>query len=156
MVGHTPRPRSPKDDGTPKHLPFSLIAVDILRNPAISDSARLLYAIMTTYADTADRDGFTGRRRLAKDMGKSMNTISRLMKELEEHGALTKSARFEELPSGKKRRTTDEWQLLDANRTSRAERVGRAAEGLEAARDINDGRLANDRDPWAPSAGDNY
>jgi hypothetical protein len=153
MVGHIPRPRS--GDGHPKHLPFSLAAVSILRNPAISESARLLYAIMTTYADTADRDGFAGRRRLANDMGKSMNTITRLLKELEKHGALTRSARFEETASGKKRRTTDEWTLLDANETSRAPRRGGDVDDqLDALRMANTGRLTDGREPLAPSVGD--
>jgi DNA-binding HxlR family transcriptional regulator len=125
------------------------VAVDIVRNPEISESARLLYVVMTTYADTGGRDGFTGRRALAQDMGKSMNTISRLLKELEKAGVITRQERRQTLPSGKARRTTDEWALLDEEQTSRARRSAASTYGLEAAAEINDARMADGRDRFA-------
>ncbi|MEU7170273.1 helix-turn-helix domain-containing protein [Micromonospora tulbaghiae] len=155
-----PHPRSSADESSPKpkqakHLPFAQIAVEVVRNPAISDSARLLYVIMATYADTQGRDGFAGRRRLAQDMGKSMGTVTRLLRELEAAGVVTRSARFETVKaSGKQRRTTDEWRLLDEKQTSKAARNAAAEDTLDALRMANTGRLADGRDPFAPSAGD--
>lgn len=151
MVGHTPRPRSSKDDGTPKHLPYSMVAVDIARNPEISDQAFRLYAVMTGFANIINRDGIAGRRRLAEAMNCSVDKISRLLAELERLGVLDREERYQETRNGKRRRTTDKWVLADKNQTSGATRNSRQLEGYEAVVDINQSREDSGREVYAES-----
>ena len=137
MVGHTPRPRSTPDGGAPKHLPYSMVAVDIARNAEISDQAFRLYAVMTGFANILNRDGIAGRRRLAEAMNCSVDKISRLLAELERLGIVKRQERYQETRNGKKRRTTDRWELADKNQTSGAKRGDGQQYGFEALVDIN-------------------
>lgn len=149
MTAPVPRPRASDDTPKPrKGLPFAQVANDIIRNPKISESARLLYVVMASYANTQRRNGITGRRRLAEDMGKSMDSITRLLRELEAHGVIEREPRYEELAGGGRRRTSDGWVLLDAYATSEAKRGTGRAYGHETVAETNAARQRNDRDPW--------
>lgn len=133
----------------PKGLPFAQVANAITRNKEISQPARLLYVIMAGYANVGHRGGYAGRKTLAVDMNCSARTITRLLAELESAGIIVRRDRYQQLASGKHRRTTDEWVLLDADFTSGASRGAGWADGLDEVEAINDARAAEGRDPWA-------
>jgi hypothetical protein len=101
---------SPPTESTPA---TARCAIPIVRDKGITGPARLLYAVMATHADDKERNGVAGRAALARDFGSSTHTITRLLGELERKGVVSRRERYEIQPSGKRRRTTDEWILLD-------------------------------------------
>ena len=56
---------------------------------ALSPNAKALYTIIMSYADNDTRTAFPGHELLAKDLGVSVSTVHRAMKELEAFGAIT-------------------------------------------------------------------
>lgn len=55
---------------------------------ALSPNAKALYTVIMTYADNNSRSAFPGQERLGADLGVSVSTVHRAMKELEAFGAL--------------------------------------------------------------------
>ena len=55
---------------------------------ALSPNAKALYTIIMSYADNETRTAFPGQALLAQDLGVSVSTVHRAMKELEAFGAL--------------------------------------------------------------------
>ena len=55
---------------------------------ALSPNAKALYTIIMSYADNDTRTAFPGHELLAKDLGTSVSTVHRAMKELETFGAI--------------------------------------------------------------------
>lgn len=69
---------------------FAQIPVWILRaGDTLSHGAVRLYGIIMTYADNRKHTAFPERETLAKDMGASVSTVKRAIKELEDYGAIT-------------------------------------------------------------------
>lgn len=55
---------------------------------ALSPTAKALYTVIMTYASNTDHTAFPGQDRLGADLGVSVSTVHRAMKELEQFGAL--------------------------------------------------------------------
>lgn len=69
--------------------PYAQIPRWILRaGDKLSHGAVRLYGVIMTYADNSTRAAFPSREKLAEDMGVSVATIKRAIKELEEFGAV--------------------------------------------------------------------
>jgi hypothetical protein len=66
---------------------FTQLPNFILKNPALSSNAKVVYAMLLSYAWHHDRV-FPGQTRLAADMGSSQPTIARAIAELEQVGYL--------------------------------------------------------------------
>jgi hypothetical protein len=66
---------------------FTQLPNFILKNPALSSNAKVVYAMLLSYAWHHDRV-FPGQTRLAADMGSSQPTIARATAELEQVGYL--------------------------------------------------------------------
>jgi DNA-binding transcriptional ArsR family regulator len=147
-----PRPRTPSDDDEPrvfKTLPYVKVASDVALDASLSDGAFRLYVILGTFADINQRDGFAGRKAIAERLGKTPRAVTRLMKELTDAGVISRSERYQDLPSGGRRRTTDEWILLDKDSTVPAPRRSGSTEMAERVEAINDAREADGGDPWS-------
>lgn len=69
--------------------PFAQIPRWILRSgDHLSHGAVRLYGVIMTYADNTSRTAFPARERLGEDLGVSVRSIGKYVKELEEFGAL--------------------------------------------------------------------
>lgn len=69
--------------------PYAQIPRWILRaGDKLSHGAVRLYGVIMTYADNSTRAAFPSREKLAEDMGISVATVKRAIKELEEYGAV--------------------------------------------------------------------
>ena len=69
--------------------PYAQIPRWILRaGDKLSHGAVRLYGVIMTYADNSTRAAFPSREKLAEDMGISVATVKRAIKELEEFGAV--------------------------------------------------------------------
>lgn len=69
--------------------PYAQIPRWILRaGDKLSHGAVRLYGVIMTYADNSTRAAFPNREKLAEDMGISVATVKRAIKELEEYGAV--------------------------------------------------------------------
>ena len=69
--------------------PYAQIPRWILRaGDNLSHGAVRLYGVIMTYADNSTRAAFPSREKLAEDMGISVATVKRAIKELEEFGAV--------------------------------------------------------------------
>lgn len=69
--------------------PYAQIPKWILRaGDKLSHGAVRLYGVIMTYADNDTKTAFPGREKLAQDMGASVSTVKRAIKELEEFHAL--------------------------------------------------------------------
>ena len=66
---------------------FTQVPNFILKNPALSSNAKVVYAMLLSYAWNHDRV-FPGQERMAEDMGSSQPTIARAIAELEQVGYL--------------------------------------------------------------------
>lgn len=74
--------------------PYAQIPRWILRaGDNLSHGAVRLYGVIMTYADNSTRAAFPSREKLAEDMGVSVATIKRSIKELEDFGAMTVTRR---------------------------------------------------------------
>lgn len=74
--------------------PYAQIPRWILRaGDKLSHGAVRLYGVIMTYADNSTRAAFPSREKLAEDMGVSVATIKRSIKELEDFGAMTVTRR---------------------------------------------------------------
>src|SRR5207237_734274 len=62
---------------------FTQVPNAILRDPDLSDGAKLTYAMLLSYAWTDNRS-FPGQERLAKDLGKERKAVIRYINELKE------------------------------------------------------------------------
>lgn len=69
--------------------PYAQTPVWVLRaGDKLTSHARSLYGVIMSYADNTTRTAFPGRETLAEDMGVSVATVKRAIKELEDFGAL--------------------------------------------------------------------
>lgn len=69
--------------------PYAQVPVWILRSGAnLSNGARAVYGVIMSYADNNTRVAFPSRETLAEDLGVSVATVKRAIKELENFGAL--------------------------------------------------------------------
>lgn len=74
--------------------PYAQIPRWILRaGDKLSHGAVRLYGVIMTYADNSTRAAFPSREKLAEDMGVSVATIKRSIKELEDFDAMTVTRR---------------------------------------------------------------
>lgn len=74
--------------------PYAQVPRWILRaGDSLSHGAVRLYGVIMTYADNTDRTAFPERETLAADMGVSVATIKRCIKELEDYKALSVNRR---------------------------------------------------------------
>lgn len=79
-----------------KGVRFGLVSASIVRDPALSRNARLLYAVIATYATQETREWTISRRRLANDLGVSVDTVKRALGELTESGVLVRERQHRE------------------------------------------------------------
>jgi DNA-binding Lrp family transcriptional regulator len=87
--------------------PFAIVP-EWLLDAGVSGNAVKLYAILARYADTVGK-ATPKRRTLATRMGVSVDTVDRVLRELEMSGAIKREARFEsDEYSGASRQTTNE------------------------------------------------
>jgi DNA-binding transcriptional MocR family regulator len=89
---------------------------EFLRDPAISVGARLLLAILGTYANN-DNQCYPSRELLAEDMGVSEKQVARYLKELVHHQAIKRTPR-----AGPNKRSTLT-TLLPYKRKSKYEKI---------------------------------
>ena len=69
--------------------PYAQVPRWVVRSEgALSGNAVHLYGVLMSYADNGTKAAFPSRSRLARDMGRSVNTVKRAMAELEAYGAL--------------------------------------------------------------------
>lgn len=70
--------------------PYAQVPLWIIRSGnRLSLGARALYACIMSYASNDTRTAFPGRETLARDLGVSVSTVKRNIKELEDFGALS-------------------------------------------------------------------
>jgi hypothetical protein len=154
-----PRPRTSSEDDVPKKpktLPFVMVSCEVALNADLSDAAFRLYVILATFADIKGRDGYAGRAAAAKRLGKSKRTMTRLFKELEDKGVISRENNFQALSNGKQRQTTSTWILLDHNATAGALKNRATAYGFEEIVAIEDARKADGREPFDERIADGY
>ena len=72
---------------------FGMVMHKIIRDGSLAPRSRLLYAILTTYADQG-REAFPSRKTLATNMGVSIDTVDRAVEGLVNAGILEVQARF--------------------------------------------------------------
>lgn len=68
---------------------FAQIPSDLVKDPAISDRAIRVYALLWTYSNDQNRDAFPSRSQMAADLEVSVATIDRGVGELVRRGAIT-------------------------------------------------------------------
>lgn len=73
---------------------FAQIPTTLLRHPGVSANAKLLYCILWDYADRNTRHAHPSRKTLAGDLGRSLDTLDRAIKELESVNAIIVNQRF--------------------------------------------------------------
>ncbi|MFJ5926601.1 hypothetical protein ACIQF6_28760 [Kitasatospora sp. NPDC092948] len=84
-------------------LPFGMVANLWMCDPRYSTNARVLYAILVSYADTQGRNTALGhpyRRELARQLGVSISTLDRTLLEMQVAGMLTIEERLDPLRPG--------------------------------------------------------
>jgi hypothetical protein len=67
--------------------PFGLVSASLMRDPELSISARLLYALLKTYTSD-EKVCFPSSALLGKQLGLSRRTIQRLLDELKNRGVV--------------------------------------------------------------------
>lgn len=77
-------------------LPFVQVPTAVVRDAGLTIAARLLYAVVGTYADLTTREATLLRSTLAKDIGKSRDTVDRAVAELVKAGLMHVSHRRNE------------------------------------------------------------
>ena len=70
-------------------LPFVQLPTSVIRDPGLTVVARMLYAVVATYADLTTREATLLRSTLAKDLNRSRDTVDRAVAELVKAGLLT-------------------------------------------------------------------
>jgi hypothetical protein len=70
-------------------LPFVIVSTEIIRDESLSPLARHLYTVLATYADINSREAKLYRSTLAGVIGKSVDTLDRLVKELADAGIVS-------------------------------------------------------------------
>lgn len=89
---------------------------------ALSGNAVHLYGVLMSYADNDTKAAFPSRSRLANDMGRSVDTIKRAMRELEQYGALRVERRKSKVTGAN---ISNRYTLIFSDpRGTRAPRVG--------------------------------
>jgi predicted transcriptional regulator len=68
---------------------YTLLPNFILYRPGLSAYAKLIYAMILSYAWGTKRAAFPGQQRLAADCGMGVATVKRYIKELVDKGAMT-------------------------------------------------------------------
>lgn len=85
MVQHTNNEAADQE-----FIAFAMIPRWLLRSGGkLSSTATHLYAVIMTYADNITKFGFPSRETLAEDMGVSVATVKRAIKELEQADVVT-------------------------------------------------------------------
>lgn len=70
--------------------PYAQVPVWVIRSgKGLSNNARALYAGIMTYADNTNKTAFPSREKLAEDLGISIATVKRAIKELEDFNAIS-------------------------------------------------------------------
>ena len=101
--------------------PFAIIPEWLLADPAVSDRAVRLYALLARYADYEDGSSFPSRRTLADRLGRSVDSIDRAARDLEAAGGLIIEHRQDDAGDP----TTNRWTVV---RTAPARRGRREDE----------------------------
>ena len=87
--------------------PFAIVP-EWLLDSGVSGNGVKLYALLARYADDSTGRATPKRRTLAKRMGCSVDTVDRVLRELEGLGAIVREERFEEdVEVGTARQTTN-------------------------------------------------
>jgi len=76
--------------------PFAMVPTTVLRDPALSVYAKILFAILTTYANPKTSKCWPSMRRLSADAGCSKRTCQRAVSELESRGLIACERRTED------------------------------------------------------------
>lgn len=75
---------------------FGVVSKEVMRRPDLSPQAKALYALLTTYASQSSRSWSISRRRLAQDLGVSVDSIKRYLTELEGHSLIVRQRQYRE------------------------------------------------------------
>ncbi|WP_048549706.1 helix-turn-helix domain-containing protein [Nostocoides japonicum] len=84
----------------PDALDYSQVVNLVMLDPRLSPAARCLYAILVSYAKIGQissgqqHDVYPSQKRIAAQMGKSVDVVQRLMKELEGAGVITRARQY--------------------------------------------------------------
>lgn len=73
---------------------FAQIPVQLVRNPQVTDRAVRVYALLWSYSDEKTRDAWPSRASMAADLGVSVDTIDRGIRELAEARAIAVEADY--------------------------------------------------------------
>lgn len=72
---------------------FGVVSAHVLRNPDLSVRSKALYCLLATYVDNDNREWTISKRRLANELGCSVETVKRGLAELTDLGYLTRVRR---------------------------------------------------------------
>lgn len=130
---------------------FSIIPHWIIFS-GVSSGAIHLYAVLAKYADWESGEAFPARSTLAKDLGKSPDTVDRHLKELKDIGAITIEARHRK---GTKENRSNKYTLI-GSRTVAATLGARVRPGsrMDAAENDNHITTTTSNENHNPPPGD--
>lgn len=75
---------------------FGTVSKDVMCSSSLSVNAKCLYALLATYVDHGTRSWTVSRRRLAADLGVSLPTVKRALRELDNAGLLVRQRHWRE------------------------------------------------------------
>jgi DNA-binding MarR family transcriptional regulator len=75
---------------------FGTISKDVMCSSSLSVTAKCLYALLATYVNHGSRSWTVSRGRLASDLGLSVATIKRALRELEQEGLIARQRHWRE------------------------------------------------------------
>ena len=73
---------------------FATVDIPVLRDKSIAPTARLIFAVLCSFASVKDRTAWPSNETMAEIVGVSVATVKRAYKELKEKGVITRSPRF--------------------------------------------------------------
>lgn len=73
---------------------FAKVDVAVIRDKSLSQTARIIFAVLCTFADKDTRGCWPGNKAVAEAAGFSKSTVIRAYKELEARGVIARSDRF--------------------------------------------------------------
>lgn len=76
---------------------FGQVSVDVIRNPAISVGEKVIYAHLSTYADSVTNETYVSVTTIASETGLGYSTVKRHLKSLETKGVIQRRSRGSKL-----------------------------------------------------------
>jgi ribosomal protein S25 len=76
---------------------FGQVSVDVIRNPTISVGEKVIYAHLSTYADSISNETYVSVTTIASETGLGYSTVKRHLKTLETKGVIQRKSRGSKL-----------------------------------------------------------